>query len=281
MPTISPISPVLVTGATGKTGTRVTRGLEAMGVTVRAASRAGATRFDWDDRSTWAPALEGAAGHSIAYAPDLTVPGAAETVAALAGAAREAGVRRIVLLSGRGEEEAQRAERLVQAAAPAATIVRSAFFMQNFSESIFLEPVLAGEVALPVGDVAEPFVDAGDVAGVMVAALTEDGHAGRVHEVTGPRLLTFAEAVAEIAHAAGRDIGYVTVPAAAYAQELAAAGVPDDVVQLLGSLFAEVLDGRNASVTGGVQQALGRPPRDFAEYAAGVARTGVWVPVGV
>jgi uncharacterized protein YbjT (DUF2867 family) len=274
--TISPLSPVLVTGATGKTGTRVTRRLEARGVSVRAASRSGATPFDWDDRSTWAPALDGAVGLSIAYAPDLAVPGAADTVAALARAATAAGVRRIVLLSGRGEAEAQRAERLVQEAAPATTIVRAAFFMQNFSESVFLEPVQAGELALPVGDVEEPFVDADDVAAAMVAALTEDGHAGRVYEVTGPRLLTFAGAVAEIARATGRDVRYVTVPDAAYAEGLAAAGVPDDIAQLLMDLFTEVLDGRNASLADGVQQALGRPPRDFAAYAADVARTGVW-----
>ena len=281
MPTLSPLSPVLVTGATGKTGRRVARGLEAHGVAVRAASRSGTTPFDWDDRSTWGPALAGAAGLSIAYAPDVAIPGAAETVAALARVATEAGVRRIVLLSGRGEEEALRAERLVQEAAPAATVVRSAFFMQNFSEGMFLEPVVAGELALPVGGAEEPFVDAEDVAAAMVAALTEDGHAGRVYEVTGPRLLSFAAAVAEIARATGRDIRYVTVPERDYAQGLAAAGVPDDLAEFLLDLFRVVLDGRNASLSDGVREALGRPPRDFADYAAGVARTGAWELVEV
>ena len=205
MPTISPLSPVLVTGASGKTGTRVTRGLEARGVAVRAASRSGPVPFDWDDRATWGPALEGAAGLSIAYAPDLAVPGAADTVAALAAMAVDAGVRRIVLLSGRGEEDAELAERLVRDAAPDATIVRAAFFMQNFSESVFLEGILEGELALPVGDVPEPFVDVEDVAAAMVAALSEEGHAGRLYEVTGPRMLTWREAVAEIGRASGRD----------------------------------------------------------------------------
>jgi len=281
MPTISPISPVLVTGATGKTGTRVTGGLEARGVTVRAASRSGPVPFDWDDRSTWGPALEGAAGLSIAYAPDVAVPGAAETVEALAAAAVEAGVQRIVLLSGRGEEEAERSERLVQAAAPQATVVRAAFFMQNFSESLFLENILDGELALPVGDVREPFVDAGDVAAAMVAALTEDGHAGRIHEVTGPRLLSFAEAIAEIGAAAGREVEYVTVPAADYRAALDGAGLPDDVAGLLMYLFSEVLDGRNASLTDGVREATGRAPRDFADYAAAVAASGAWDPARV
>jgi uncharacterized protein YbjT (DUF2867 family) len=139
-----------------------------------------------------------------------------------------------------------------------------------------VEPVLAGEVALPVGDVPEPFVDVDDVADVAVAALTEDGHAGRVYELTGPRLLTFADAVAEIAGAAGRPVRLVLVPTEAYVSAMAEHGVPDDVVRLLRYLFAEVLDGRNAHVTDGVQQALGRAPRDFADYARDAAATGVW-----
>jgi uncharacterized protein YbjT (DUF2867 family) len=274
-PTTS-IAPILVTGASGKTGTRVTRGLEARGLPVRAASRSGAVPFSWEDRSTWAPALDGAGAVSIAYAPDLAVPGAGETVAAFARAATEAGVRRVVLLSGRGEEDAQRAELLVREAAPQATVVRAAFFMQNFSESVFAESLLDGELALPVGDVSEPFVDAEDVAAAMVAALAEDGHEGRTYEVTGPRMLTFAEAVAEISAATGRDVRYVTVPAADYAAALAGAGLPDGVAGLLMYLFTEVLDGRNASLTDGVEQALGRPPRDFAAYAADAARAGAW-----
>jgi len=281
MPTISPISPVLVTGASGKTGTRVTHSLEARGVTVRAASRSGPVPFDWDDRATWGPALEGAAGLSIAYAPDLAVPGAADTVAALAAMAVDAGVRRIVLLSGRGEEDAELAERLVRDAAPGATIVRAAFFMQNFSESVFLEGILEGELALPVGDVPEPFVDVEDVAAAMVAALSEEGHAGRLYEVTGPRMLTWREAVAEIGRASGREIDYVAVPPADYAAALAAAGLEPEITELLMYLFTEVSDGRNASLTRGVQEALGRPPRDFAAYAAGVAASGAWDPARV
>ena len=281
MPTISPISPVLVTGASGKTGTRVTHGLEARGVTVRAASRSGPVPFDWDEHATWGPALEGAAGLSIAYAPDLAVPGAADTVAALAAMAVDAGVRRIVLLSGRGEENAELAERLVRDTAPDATIVRAAFFMQNFSESVFLEGILEGELALPVGDVPEPFVDVEDVAAAMVAALSEEGHAGRLYEVTGPRMLTWREAVAEIGRASGREIDYVAVPPAGYAAALAAVGLAPEITELLMYLFTEVSDGRNASLTRGVQEALGRPPRDFAAYAAGVAASGAWDPARV
>jgi uncharacterized protein YbjT (DUF2867 family) len=276
MPNTSPISPVLVTGATGKTGTRITRALRARGIDVRAASRGGAVPFDWDDRSTWSPALRGAGALSIAYAPDISVPGAPETVAALAEAATAAGIHRVVLLSGRGEDEALRAEGLVRTAAPAAAVVRSAFFMQNFSESLFAESVVDGELALPVGDVPEPFVDVDDVADVMVAALTEDGHERQTYEVTGPRAITFAEAVAEIAAASGRDLGYSSVPPAEYSAALAGAGVPEDLRALLMYLFTEVLDGRNASLADGVQRALGRPPRDFSAFAAAAARAGAW-----
>ncbi|WP_222592413.1 NmrA family transcriptional regulator [Cellulosimicrobium sp. TH-20] len=265
---------VLVLGATGKTGRRVADRLDAAGVPVRRASRSGDVRFDWDDDTTWGPALAGAAAVYVAYAPDLAVPGAPETVARLAARAHDAGVHRLVLLSGRGEEEAQRAEELVGAAFPARTVVRCAFFDQNFSESFLLEPVLDGVLALPVDQVAEPFVDLEDVADVAVAALTGDALAGRVLELTGPRALTFREAVAEIAAASGHDVRYEPVGMDAFVAGLAAAGLPDDVVDLMRYLFTEVLDGRGTPVTDGVRAALGREPRDFREFASREA--GAW-----
>lgn len=266
----------LVLGGTGKTGSRVARRLRDAGRPLRIGSRAGTPRFDWDDRATWAAALDGATAAYLCFFPDLAVPGAAATVGALAAQARAAGVRRIVLLSGRGEEEAQAAERAVQAAAPSATVVRCAWFSQNFSESFLLDPLLAGEVALPVGDVAEPFVDADDVADVAFAALTRPGHEGRIYELTGPRLLRFDEAVAEVARASGRPLRFVPVSAEQYADALRQQGVPDEVAGLMTYLFAEVLDGRNASLAGGVRDALGRDPRDFRDYARAAAATGVW-----
>ncbi|HXV92665.1 MAG TPA: NmrA family transcriptional regulator, partial [Pseudonocardia sp.] len=179
----------LVTGGTGKTGRRVAQRLRDRGIAVRLGSRAGQPPFDWDDRATWGPALAGVDAVYLAYAPDLAVPGAAETVGAFAGQAVESGARRIVLLSGRGEPEAQQAEKAVTAAAPGATVLRCSFFAQNFSESFLAGPVRAGEVMLPVDTVPEPFVDADDIADVAAAALTEDGHVGEVYELTGPRLL--------------------------------------------------------------------------------------------
>jgi uncharacterized protein YbjT (DUF2867 family) len=266
----------LVIGGTGKTGRRVVQRLRERGLPVRSASRASEPPFDWEDPATWGPALRGASSAYVSFFPDLAVPGAPEAIAALARQALGLGVRRLVLLSGRGEVDAQRAEQALQASGADWTIVRCSWFDQNFSEGYLLEPVLAGEVALPVGDVPEPFVDADDVADVAVAALTEDGHAGQVYELTGPRLLTFAEAVEGIGRAIGRDLRFIPVAIDDYEAGLAAHGVPADVAGLLRYLFTEVLDGRNAALADGVQRALGREPRDFAAYARDAAATGVW-----
>ena len=145
-----------------------------------------------------------------------------------------------------------------------------------WDRGLSIRPILAGEVVLAAGDVAEPFVDADDIADVAVAALTEDGHSGQLYELTGPRLLNFAEAVAEIAQATEREIRNVQVAPEAYAAALAEQGVPADYVWLMNYLFTTVLDGRNASLADGVQRALGREPRDFADYARETASSGVW-----
>src|SRR5215210_5268087 len=196
----------LVLGGTGKTGRRVVERLAARGLPTRVGSRSGEPPFDWEDEATWVPALRDVESVYISYYPDLAVPGAAATVHSFTELAVESGVRRLVLLSGRGEEEAQVSEQTVRDSGADWTILRSSWFSQNFSEDYMLEPVLGGEVALPAGNMPEPFVDADDIADVAVAALTEDGHGGRLYELTGPRLLTFAEAVGEIAQAAGRCV---------------------------------------------------------------------------
>jgi uncharacterized protein YbjT (DUF2867 family) len=262
---------ILVLGGTGKTGRRIVQRLQANGIPVRVGSRTAPIPFDWADRATWAPALRGVRTAYIAYYPDLAVPGAPADIAALTEQAVAAGVTRLVLLSGRGEDEAETCERIVQGAGLDWTILRCSWFNQNFSEDYLLDAVRSGEVALPVGAVPEPFVDADDIADVAVAALTGDGHTGQLYELTGPRLLTFADAVAEIAAATGRDISYVQVPPQDYA-----AALPADLADLLMYLFTTVLDGRNAHITGDVRRALGREPRDFADYAKQAAAAGAW-----
>jgi uncharacterized protein YbjT (DUF2867 family) len=266
----------LVLGDTGKTGRRVVERLAARGVPVRVGSRSGEVPFDWEDEATWAPALRDVESVYATYYLDLAVPGAAGTIRSFADLAVRSGVRRLVLLSGRGEPEAQRSEQAVRDSGAEWTIVRCSWFNQNFSENYLLEPILSGEVALPAGVVPEPFVDADDIANVAVAALTENGHAGELYELTGPRLLTFAEAVGEIAWAAGREVRYVPVSVEQYASMLAEHDVPAEYVWLLIYLFSDVLDGRNAHLADGVRRALGREPRDFADYARDAAATGVW-----
>lgn len=273
----------LIVGGTGKTGRRVAEKLAAQGVAIRVASRSGETCFDWNDKSTWGAVLEGVSAAYVTYYPDLAVPEAPLAIQEFASLAAERGVQRLVLLSGRGEEEAQRCERIVLDTNPAWTVVRASWFNQNFSEGFFLDPLRDGVLALPAGTVGEPFVDAEDIADVAVAALTETGHEGQIYEVTGPRLMTFAQAVDEIARAAGRDLRYVQIPIDEFVRGMREQQIPEQVVSLTRYLFDTVLDGRNASTTDGVQRALRRAPRDFADYARDTAATGVWaapVPSG-
>lgn len=270
----------LVLGGTGKTGRRVAKRLAVRGLSVRVGSRSGEPPIDWEDRATWAPALRNVESVYVSYYPDLAIPGAPEAVRAFAELAVQNGIRKLVLLSGRGEEEAQRAEQALQEVVGGTgidwTIVRCAWFMQNFDENYLLEPILAGEVALPSGNVPEPFVDADDIADVAVAALTEDGHAGQLYELTGPRLLTMEEAIGEISYATGREIRFVPVSLEEYEAVLAEADVPPEFLSFLTYLFGGVLDGSNASLTDGVRRALGRDPKDFSDYARDAAATGVW-----
>jgi uncharacterized protein YbjT (DUF2867 family) len=266
----------LVVGGTGKTGRRVAARLGAAGRHYRTASRAGAPRFDWAEPATWAPALHGASSVYLTYAPDAGFPGAAETIGAFAAEAITAGARHLVLLTGRGEDGARRSEAAVQESGAEWTIIRSSFFAQNFSEDFLAEAVRDGMVAFPADQVREPFIDIEDIADVAFAALTEAGHMGRIYEVTGPRLLAFADAVAEISTVVGRDIAYLPIPLAAFETGMTDAGVPPDFAAPLTALFADVLDGRNEFLSDGVQEALGRPPRDFADFARRAAATGCW-----
>ena len=267
--------PILVLGGTGKTGRRVAERLTTRGIPTRIGSRSGEPPFDWEDQATWAPALQGMGAAYVTYYPDLAIPGAPEAVSSFTERALEQGVRRLVLLSGRGEAEAQRSERTLQESDADWTIVRCAWFMQNFNEDYIVDPIRSGEVVLPAGDKPEPFIDADDIADVAVAALTDDRHIGELYELTSPRLLTFGEAVAEISEATGRDISYVPISVEEYAAGAAEHGVPEEFVGFLTYLFSEVL-GNNAYLTDGVQRALGRPPRDFTDYARAAAATGVW-----
>jgi uncharacterized protein YbjT (DUF2867 family) len=269
--------PTLVLNGTGKTGRRLVERLTRRHLPVRIGSRSAGLPFDWDQPSTWRPVF-GDVEAAYIYVPDLVVSNPTDAFAGLVDTAVAAGTRRLVLLSGRGEEQAQACEKILMSSGADWTVLRASFFNQGFSEDFMLDAILAGEVMLPAGDVGEPFSDTDDVADVAATVLTEDGHVGETYELTGPRALSFADATATIAEATGRDITYTRIPLEDFHAGLTARGVPQVIIDFVVDLFGTVLDGRNTAVAHGVEQVLGRPARDFADYARATAATGIWNP---
>ena len=268
--------PILIIGATGKTGSRVVRKLEAKGLPVRRGARRSATPFDWDDPSTWTAILSGVSKAYVTYFPDLAFPGAIEKLEAFVTVAVESGLKHMVLLSGRGEHFASLGEEVVRKSGLGFTIVRSAWFAQNFSEGYLRDPILGGVLPMPGGDITEPIIDIDDIADVVVAALTEDGHLGERYEVTGPRLMTFAEMAEVLSDILGRPIRHVPITFEDFYANVAASG-DTFVADVFTTIARETLDGRNAYVTDDVKRALGRKPRDFAEFARTAMTAGAWI----
>ncbi|MFV0800023.1 NAD(P)H-binding protein [Brucella sp. MAB-22] len=266
----------LVIGANGKTGRRVAERLWEKGVSVRSVSRSTEVPFDWANQSTWAAALDDIDSAYVSYQPDLALPGAVDAIRAFLLAAKKADVKHVVLLSGRGEEEAEIAEKVLQDSGLDWTVLRASWFMQNFSENYMRDELLSGSLTLPVGPTKEPFIDVDDIADVAVAALTETGHRNKLYELTGPELFSFSDAVSEIARATDKDLSFNSVSYADYEAALREQALPEDVITLLRYLFVELFDGRNASVAHGVEEALGRKPRRFADFARKAAIEGTW-----
>lgn len=266
----------LVLCGTGKTGRRLVDRLQQADLPVRIGSRSTTPPFDWEDPHTWAGALAGVEAVYVTYTPDLAFPGAADKVCAFTRMAVDHGVRRLVLLSGRGEEQAEISEATIQNSGADWTVLRCSWFMQNFSESFLHDPVLDGVIALPAGAVVEPFLDVDDIADCAFAALTDPIHTGRLYELTGPEALSFSEIATALSDATGRSIVYVPVTTAKYVQGAIEAGVDPDDAHGFAELFAEVLDGRNIHPMNGVEQMLGRTPQTFAAYARHAASTGIW-----
>lgn len=267
--------PILVIGATGKTGSRVASKLEAKGAAVRRGARRSETPFDWDDPATWLPVLSGVSKAYVTYFPDLAFPGAVEKLEAFTKVAAETGLQHIVLLSGRGEHFASKGEDVVRNSGLPFTIVRAAWFAQNFSEGYLRNPILGGVLPMPGGDMPEPIIDIDDIADVVVAALTEEGHLGERYAVTGPRLMTFAEMAEVLSITLGRHIQHVPITFEDFHANVAAAG-GEFVADVFTSIARETLDGRNAHTADGVERALGRKPRDFTEFAQTAMAAGAW-----
>ncbi|MEM8581435.1 MAG: NmrA family NAD(P)-binding protein [Pseudomonadota bacterium] len=267
--------PILVIGATGKTGSRVAAKLEAEGLSVRHGARRSQTPFDWENPDTWTPILSGVSKAYVTYFPDLAFPGAVEKLEAFTKVAKDAGLEHMVLLSGRGEHFAGLGEEVVRASGLGFTIVRAAWFAQNFSEGYLRDPILGGVLPMPGGDIAEPIIDIDDIADVVVAALTENGHLGKRYEVTGPRLMTFADMADELSRTLGRPIQHIPITFEDFHASVAASG-ESFVADVFTKIARETLDGRNAYTADGVERALGRKPRDFSEFAETAMASGAW-----
>lgn len=267
---------ILITGASGKTGQRIQQQLQALGYTTRGVSRSSTPRFDWNDQSSWHAALSGTQVAYVSYQPDLAVPRAEQDIRDFIDVAKKAGVEHIVMLSGRGETGAQKAEMVLQESGLNWNIVRASWFNQNFSEGFMVEGIVSGQMVLPSSNTLEPFIDVDDIADVAVAVLTKPALINQLFEVTGPELITFTDCVRMISEATGRAIEFIPVPVEAYIEGLKAAGLPEDVQWLMNELFTEVFDGRNANVCDGVEKALGRPATSFSDYVAKTLKTGIW-----
>ena len=268
---------ILVIGGTGKTGRRVVEKLNQQNQNVRIGTRSSSPAFDWNDSSTYVHALKGMDKAYIVYHPDLAIPGAKEAIRLLAKVAKNEGVKKVVLLSGKGEREAELCEQIVMHSGMEYTIVRASWFMQNFSESFFLDPILSGHVELPKSEAKVPYVHTDDIASVVVEALLHEAHNGHIYQLTGPGTLTFPEVIDAIAKVSGREIKYTPCSLKQYIGSLEGLGVSDDYIWLLDYLFSNVLDAPgNNIVTGDVEKVLGRKPIDFNAYAEETVKTGVW-----
>lgn len=265
----------LIINSTGKVGSRVAKRLAALNVPHRGVSRRSVPKFDWQDEATWAPALSGAEVAFVSFVPDLAAPGAIQIMQRFAAAARDAGLRKLVLLTGRGELGAIASENVVRESGLDWTIVRAAWFNQNFSEGHLLEAVLDGHLHMPAGERREPFVDVEDLADVATAALLDTRHNGQIYDVTGPELLSFFDVAERIAAAANRPLQYHAVTLDQFHAGLVET-LGTEWADLLRIIADESLDGRNAWLGDGVQRALGQAPRDFAGFLRGAVASGAW-----
>ncbi len=268
---------IVVIGGTGKTGRRVVEGLSKQGHQLRVASRKSEPAFDWDKPETYSQALKGMDRAYIVYYPDLAVPGAKDAIKALTETALKEGLEKVVLLSGKGETEAEACEQIVANSGLNYTLVRASWFNQNFSEGAFLEGVLAGHVALPMPEAEIPFVDADDIAEVVTKVIVDDSYNGETVTVTGPRKMTFAQVVKTMSEGIDREIQYHPISLEEFKEGMKAAGLPDSYVWLFGYLFKEVLGNPdNQEVSHDVERVLGRKATDFTEYVAKTVKTGIW-----
>ena len=273
---------ILVIGGTGKTGRRVAKNLNQSGHNVRVVGRKTTPAFNWEDPESYDTVLKDMDRAYIVYYPDLAVPGSRDAIATLTEKAFKAGLKKVVLLSGKGETEAEACEEIVMHSGLNYTLVRASWFNQNFSEGAFLDFILDGVVALPMADAEIPFVDADDIADVVSKVIVDDSYNGETITVTGPQKRTFKEVVEIMAEASDKSIQFVPISIDEFKEGMRKAGLPDSYVWLFGYLFKEVLGNpNNQEVFDDVEKVLGRPAKDFESYAKQTAATGIWTNVSI
>ncbi|MEM9328094.1 MAG: NmrA family NAD(P)-binding protein [Bacteroidota bacterium] len=268
---------ILVIGGTGKTGRLVVENLKQLGHNVQLGTRDNTPAFDWDNPATYAEALKGMDRAYIVYYPDLAVPGARDAINALTEAALKEGLEKVVLLSGKGEKEAEASEEIVANSGLNYTLVRASWFNQNFSEGAFRDYVLAGQLALPMPEASIPYIDTRDIADMVTKALLDDSLNGKTLTVTGPRKLTFEEVAEILSEKLGRSIQYQAISMEEFKAGLVAAGLPESMIWLLQYLFTEVLGhSENQTVSHDVEEILHRKPITFEAYVGTTVASGAW-----
>ena len=268
---------ILVIGGTGKTGRLVAENLTKLGHNVRVVGRTTTPAFDWDKPETYEAALQNMDRAYVVFYPDLAVPGAKDAIGLLTEKALKVGLDKLVLLSGKGEAEAEACEEIVANSGLNYTTVRASWFNQNFNEGAFVDYILAGHLALPMPEAKIPYTDTQDIADVVTKVLLDDAYNGEIVTVTGPKKLTFAEVTAIISEKLGRQIQYTPISMDAFKSDLEANSAPAPVIWLLSYLFTEVLGhSENQTISNDVERILNRKPIAFEQYVENTIVTGVW-----
>lgn len=257
---------VLIIGKNGKTGNRVEHLLQAAGITTRGVSRNTSPVFDWKNQNTWNDAMKGCQSAYVSFQPDLAIPEAQEIIKNFIETAKQENLQHIVLLSGRGEKGAEKAEQQVIQSGLTWNILRASWFNQNFSEGFLQKDILNRHVALPSASIKEPFIDADDIAEVAVQCFKEPAWHNQLLELTGPELLTFESCISIISDITGQPIEFRSISTEQLITSLQRQGQPQEVLWLMKELFTEVMDGRNSYLTDDVQNVLRRPARRFSDY---------------
>jgi uncharacterized protein YbjT (DUF2867 family) len=269
---------VLITTPNGKVGSELVAQLQKANVAVRLGAHtvekakqkfpgAEVVRLDFNDLATVKTALQGVSKAYLAFPTDQDPPAA--PFKAFIDEAKAAGVGRIVMLSASGVENAGEAplrqvELHLERSGVPYTILRSSWFFQNYSNSS-AAAVRAGAIAEPADDGKTAFIDTRDVAAAAVAALTQEGHAGKAYALTGPDALDRAQVAAILSKELGRPVKYQKISDREFRAALQGHLKPN-YIELLSALYGFIRAGYTAQVTSEVKRILGREPVSFSQF---------------